>query len=614
MNTEELQGYSFEEILNTEILLRMSLRQATDQEEIQRIQEIYTKFCVIATQRKVQNSTDKKVCFTIGVIPDQLELSGLCPEKYFDVSTGAWCFEIILGNHISELLTEATGEYLLIMRMGEELCLDNLCLIYQLLKSKGEAGCYFYEEELDRGTTKVELCQNRDSTLSSLFLHKKSRGVFKRSFLDQLCLTEWLQDLEENGNLYVADYPIACCTYLIAMAAPALRGSLSVVRSSHSKRFHFRNVYVDNIIILLNQWVGIISETALLTCYRNLVKESFQDIRLSDTTIYISDEKCAMVRDKLLEGVERLKLHWPFNGIRFEKVFIRSEYNKLMKSNRISRLLMEWFYIQTGYPLDLENPVTFNQKLNWMKIYDNTARKTQLADKYAVRSWVAETIGEEYLIPLYGVWKDAKSIDFDSLPKQFVLKVNQGSGFNIVVPDKSKLNLDQTRKQLEEWLHTNYASYGFELQYQNIEPRIICEEYMENNGEGLHDYKVHVFHGIPHYIQFISGRTDKSQTAERFYDTNWNPQDFTYTNPRSDKLQERPAHLEELLKLAEILGQEFAYVRVDLYLLNNGQIKFGEMTFTPTNGMDPWNPAQMDVKLGKLISLDSLRKRTVYGD
>lgn len=264
--------------------------------------------------------------------------------------------------------------------------------------------------------------------------------------------------------------------------------------------------------------------------------------------------------------------------------------------------LQEWFLDVTGRKLDLDNPKTYNEKIQWLKLYDSTPLKTRLADKYLVREWVKEKIGEEYLVPLLGVWDSFDEIDFDALPQRFVLKANHGCAWNLIVKDKSQLDLEDARRKFQTWMKLNFAyRNGLELHYMNIRPRIIAEEYLENDHDDLHDYKVFCFGGKAHHIMYLTDR--KVGMKMSFYDLDWKKQNFVYTFPLNDQEVPRPQRLEELIAVSEKLAQGFAHARVDFYILNDGTLKFGEITFTSASGMCKWNPPEQDRIYGDLIQL-----------
>lgn len=273
-----------------------------------------------------------------------------------------------------------------------------------------------------------------------------------------------------------------------------------------------------------------------------------------------------------------------------------SEYPAFVKK-RFSEVL--------GRELDLECPRTFNEKIQWLKLFGSTPEKGRLADKYLVRSYVAERIGEEHLVPLLGVWDDPEEIDFDALPNRFVLKATHGSGWNIIVQDKRRINVQHIRRLLRLWLETDYCFLGFELHYHFCEPRIIAEEYMENlspsGDEDLFDYKFWCFGGRCEFIQFFEGRSRGVHTA--IFNRNWERQPFSYDRPRVNRDVPKPDNLEEMINYAERLAGNFAHVRVDFYRLDDGSIVFGEMTFAHHNGLCIWNPPETDIMLGNYIAL-----------
>lgn len=264
--------------------------------------------------------------------------------------------------------------------------------------------------------------------------------------------------------------------------------------------------------------------------------------------------------------------------------------------------LKRWYYNRTGKNLNLLNPKTFNEKIQWLKLYDNSELKTQLTDKYEVREWVKNKIGEDYLIPLIGVWNDVTDIDWNALPEKFVLKATHGSGWNILIKDKQRADKIFIYTELNKWMQKNWCYMaGLELQYKNIKPRIIAEEYLDNVNGDLHDYKVFCFNGKAKYIMYVQQRF--SETKSCFFDLNWKKQKFTFNFPIYEKEVKKPERFKEMIWAAEILAQGFAHVRVDFYVLNDNSIKFGEMTFTTTSGTARWIPEQYNKYMGDLLVL-----------
>ena len=269
-----------------------------------------------------------------------------------------------------------------------------------------------------------------------------------------------------------------------------------------------------------------------------------------------------------------------------------------------SKLKKFWFNIKKKI-LDIDRPISFNEKIQWIKLYDSTPIKTRLSDKYLVREWVGEKIGEEYLIPLYGAYDKFEDINFENLPNKFVIKCNHGSGFNIIVKNKSRLNLTKVKSTIEKWMNINYAFFGgLELQYRDIKHKIIIEKYLDDNTGDLRDYKITCFNGKPHFIWIDSDR--HSNHKRNLYDLNWNQLPYkvntrysTFPSPK------KPKCLEKLLELASILSKNFIYVRVDFYIIND-KIYFGEMTFSSSSGTEDISPKYFEDELSSLIILPKI--------
>lgn len=257
-----------------------------------------------------------------------------------------------------------------------------------------------------------------------------------------------------------------------------------------------------------------------------------------------------------------------------------------------------------GKEINLDNPRSFNEKLQWLKLNNRKPEYTTMVDKCAVKKYVADKIGGEYVIPTLGVWDRFDDIDFSALPDKFVLKTTHDSGGVVVCNDKPNLNTNLAKKTIKRSMNTNFYLLCREWPYKNVKPRIIAEEYLENNEEGLHDYKVWCFHGVPKYIQYITGRVG-GITKEAFYDPDWKMQDFSFHNPLMDEPIPKPLCLNELLSCASKLSNGIPFARCDFYILNNNSIKFGEITFFPMAGFETWKPEKMDYILGSFINLES---------
>lgn len=287
-----------------------------------------------------------------------------------------------------------------------------------------------------------------------------------------------------------------------------------------------------------------------------------------------------------------------FLHIRRKKRIKDIENFKKIPASEYPKILEKEYYESIGHPLDWNNLQTYTEKMQWEKIYDINPQKSILADKYLVRGWVKEKIGEKYLIPLLGVWDNYNQIDFTSLPDKFVLKTNHGTGTNIIVKDKARLNKNITRLKIEDWLKMDYAfTNSLQLHYTNISRKIIAEQYLETDRGELQDYKFLCFDGKPYFCWVDLGRFSKH--TRTVFDMKWKRQPWTQANYGvSDEIIPKPINFDEMIKIASILSEGFSHVRVDLYNVN-GKIYFGEMTFTNGSGLDPIVPEKYDKELGQ---------------
>ena len=272
------------------------------------------------------------------------------------------------------------------------------------------------------------------------------------------------------------------------------------------------------------------------------------------------------------------------------------------------------YRILTGKKLDLDNPKTFGEKLQWLKLHDRDPRYIKLVDKYAVKKYVADIIGEEYIIGNLGVWNSFDDIDFNALPNQFVLKCTHDSGGLVICWDKNKFDFKVAKSRIEKALKKNYYFRGREWPYKNVPKKIIAEKYMSDfEGNDLRDYKFYCFSGKPVYCQVISNRFTK-ETID-FYDMNWKPQPFNGyaipNKPKSDSVIKPPRRFDEMIKIAETLSYDMAFLRVDLYEIR-GKIYFGELTLYPASGFGSFYPEKWNGVFGKLVDLSrisSIRKK-----
>lgn len=275
--------------------------------------------------------------------------------------------------------------------------------------------------------------------------------------------------------------------------------------------------------------------------------------------------------------------------------------------NRMSdkEFLRKAFRINLNKELNLDNPQSFNEKLQWLKLYDRKPQYTVMVDKLKVRDYIAERIGEQYLIPLLGVWDDPDEIDFDSLPNQFVLKCNHNSGLGMCIcKDKTQLDIKKVKKDLKKGLEQNYYLTSREWPYKNVPRKIICEKYMVDGDKvDLEDYKVHNFNGKPKMILVCSNRFTESGLHEDFYDTNWKRMNLKRPeHPCTREGIKPPVNLNEMLALAETLSSQIPFLRTDFYEIN-GKLFFGELTFYPGSGLSKYSPEEWDNKIGRWLQL-----------
>ena len=247
----------------------------------------------------------------------------------------------------------------------------------------------------------------------------------------------------------------------------------------------------------------------------------------------------------------------------------------------------------------INNPKTFNEKIQRLKIYHRNALYTTVADKYLVRQFVKEKIGDDFLNECYGIYRNAEEIDWDTLPSSFVMKATHGSGMNILVKDKATVNKQDIVRKINSWLKINYADLGREWVYKNIEPQIIIEKFLvDEHGNIPQDFKVFCFSGVPKYIQVDCDRFCNHTRA--FYNTLWVRQPFTVMYKQFNGKIPSPQYLPLMLQSAEKLAEGIPFVRVDFYALP--KLVFGEMTFYPENGVGMFLPRDWDLRLGEELT------------
>lgn len=267
------------------------------------------------------------------------------------------------------------------------------------------------------------------------------------------------------------------------------------------------------------------------------------------------------------------------------------------------KLYLQWLFLRKFHRfINWKEPKTFNEKLQWLKIYNRNPEYTKMVDKYAVKNMVSERIGEAYIIPTYGVWENFDDIDFDKLPNQFVLKCTHDSGGLIICKNKDELNYSEVKERLEYSLKNNYYLYGREWPYKNVPKRIMAEQFVsDGKNEVLPVYKFMCFNGEPKIIQTIQNDKQPDESID-YFDIEWNLLDIKQGFPNSEQPYTKPNKLEEMLNVARVLAKKHPFLRVDMYVVND-MIKFSEFTFYSDGGLMPFEPSSWDKKLGKWIVL-----------
>lgn len=262
------------------------------------------------------------------------------------------------------------------------------------------------------------------------------------------------------------------------------------------------------------------------------------------------------------------------------------------------------YYSRFHKKLNLKNPRTFSEKIQWLKLYDRRPEYSKMVDKCEVKKYVADIIGEEYIIPTLNVWNSFDEIDFDTLPNQFVLKCTHDSGGLVICTDKATFDKEAARKKIEASIKAKYFYHTREWSYKNVKPRIIAEQYMEDDStKDLRDYKFFAFDGDVKMLFIATERQEKdSETKFDFFDSDFNHLDFINGHPNAKVTPAKPQNFELMKELASKLSKGIPHVRVDFYEVN-GKVYFGELTFCHWSGLMPFEPDEWDEKLGDWIKL-----------
>ena len=333
----------------------------------------------------------------------------------------------------------------------------------------------------------------------------------------------------------------------------------------------------------------------------------FYGHEVHDLQYYIDDVHTPVivtVKPELRDELKEYALNLGFESVLVPDIKLDDyEYLSQRQEFDLESVLSEWYEAYTGKQIDIRHPRTYNEKIQWLKIHDNIPIKTKLSDKWDVREYVSNKIGDNYLVKAYGVWDAFDEIDFDLLPERFALKCTHASGTNAIITSKSNTDMSALKIRFDDWMSKNYAFMcGLELNYRDIRPRIIAEEYLSSeDGVDLRDYKVHVFNGEAKLIQVDIDRAHEHR--RNLYSTGWEyiPCSILYPTAKDVHI-ERPDCLEELIEVSEKLAEGFIYVRCDFYILKD-QILFGEMTFLHGSGVEPFDPESFNVRMGEWMKL-----------
>lgn len=299
------------------------------------------------------------------------------------------------------------------------------------------------------------------------------------------------------------------------------------------------------------------------------------------------------IKSKIDKILHPIKMVYPLGCFRMLDWMPDELYNSLV------------FKANMGYKLERNQPKTFNEKLQWLKIHDHREEYTDLVDKIKAKKIVGEKIGFSHIVPMYGEWKRAEDIPFDNLPDQFVLKCNHDQGSVIIVDDKNNLDIKKTVKQINEKLKINLFYSTREYPYKNIVPKVFVEEYL---GRAIIDYKFYCFNGTPKFLYCGQGLTADHSLKIDFFDLDWNLMPFYRTDYHRLGKIERPIHLDEMIEISKALSDGVPFVRIDLFEVN-GKVYFSEFTLCPASGFMPFVPPEYDRIVGDMLDLTAEEKR-----
>ena len=291
---------------------------------------------------------------------------------------------------------------------------------------------------------------------------------------------------------------------------------------------------------------------------------------------------------------------------------VDSIFRKFTKSFLSDKLFLKIRYrLKIGHKLDLSNPKSFTEKIQWLKLYNRKTEYTSLVDKVAVKEFVKKKIGEEYIIPTIDIFNNVDDIPWNSLPEKFVIKTTHGGGGGgvVICSDKTKLDLGRAKNLLSDSLKADIYKFYKEWPYKNVPKKIIVEKLIDSGkNNDLKDYKFFCFNGEPKFLKVDFGRYTEHHA--NYYDLNWNllPYGETGLEPLPEHIEDKPSNFDKMIEIARKLSADIPFLRVDLYNVE-GKIYFGELTFYPGSGMIPWTREEDDLEIGKMLVLPILNKK-----
>lgn len=304
---------------------------------------------------------------------------------------------------------------------------------------------------------------------------------------------------------------------------------------------------------------------------------------------------------RMKENIFKRKIHTVINNPKSVIIKVLYFISPLLADKLYLKIL---FRLRLGHKLDLKNPTTYNEKLQWLKLYYRKPIMTKMVDKYEAKQLIKDMVGEQYVVKNYGVWNTFDEIDFNSLPSQFVLKTTHDQGGVVMCKDKSKFDFKNARKKLNKHLKRKHFYLSREWPYKDVSPRILAEEFLNSKGDmSFKDYKFYCFNGTPK-IMYVSMGKEQGRMTFDYYDMDFNLFDIQRPSiPNSGVKTEKPEDFELMIQLAKIISSNFPHVRVDFYEIQ-GKVYVGELTFFQGGGLMPFIPEKWDTILGNWIDLN----------